>query len=138
MTLLDAILPSNRRAIFARCLDSRLRFAPQVIGGLPSKRARHPFWGAPPPTGNAGALGSWRAQLPRATKMRKPTSCINEREHPARFRVWMKNGHPQSVSSTFTCFVPMIDWERRWRKFENGDEPICVCEDAAREMGIVR
>ncbi|MGB2620280.1 MAG: hypothetical protein WBC57_24080, partial [Candidatus Acidiferrales bacterium] len=90
------------------------------------------------PTGNACALDSWRAQLPRATKMRKPTSCINEREHPARFRVWMKNGDPQSVSSTFTCFVPMIDWERRWRKFENGDEPICVCEDAAREMGIVR
>jgi|HubBroStandDraft_5_1064220.scaffolds.fasta_scaffold05513_3 hypothetical protein len=69
--------------------------------------------------------------------MRKPTSCINEREHPARFRVWMKNGDPQSVSSTFTCFVSMIDWDRRWRKFENGDEPICVCEDAAREMGVV-
>jgi hypothetical protein len=50
----------------------------------------------------------------------------------------MKNGNPKSVSSTFTCFVPMIDWDKRWRKFENGDEPICVCEDAAREMGIVR
>jgi hypothetical protein len=75
---------------------------------------------------------------PEERKMRKPTSCINEREHPARFRVWMKNGDPQSVSSTFTCFVPMIDWDRRWRKFQNGDEPICVCEDAAREMGIVR
>jgi hypothetical protein len=32
----------------------------------------------------------------------------------------------------------MIDWERRWRKFENGDEPICICEEAARQMGIVR
>ncbi len=74
----------------------------------------------------------------RANKMRKPTSCVNEGEHPARFRVWIKNGSPESVSSTFTCFVPMIDWDRRWRKFENGDEPICVCEDAAREMGIVR
>ncbi|MFZ3332711.1 MAG: hypothetical protein WA197_18900 [Candidatus Acidiferrales bacterium] len=70
--------------------------------------------------------------------MRKPTSCINEGVHPARFRVWIKNGDPQSVSSTFTCFVTMIDWDRRWRKFENGDEPICVCEDAAREMGITR
>jgi len=69
--------------------------------------------------------------------MRKPTSCINEGEHQARFRVWMKNGKPESVSSTFTCFVPMIDWDRRWRKFKNGDGPICVCEDAAREMGIV-
>jgi len=50
----------------------------------------------------------------------------------------MKNGTPESVLSTFNCFVPMIDWERRWRKFEDGAEPICVCEDAAREMGIVR
>jgi hypothetical protein len=73
---------------------------------------------------------------PEERKMRKPTSCVNEGEHQARFRVWMKNGDPQSVSSTF--IVPMIDWDRRWRKFENGDEPICVCEDAAREMGIVR
>jgi hypothetical protein len=52
--------------------------------------------------------------------------------------VWMKNGVPESVASTFNCFVPMIDWERRWRKFEDGVEPICVCEDAAREMGITR
>jgi len=43
--------------------------------------------------------------------MRKPTSCTNEGEHPAQFRVWMKNGEPESVSSTFNCFVPMIDWE---------------------------
>jgi hypothetical protein len=43
----------------------------------------------------------------------------------------------ESVSSTFNCFVPMIDWERRWRKFEDGTEPACVCEDAAREMGVV-
>jgi hypothetical protein len=49
----------------------------------------------------------------------------------------MKNGAPESVSSTFNCFVPMIDWERRWRKFEDGTEPVCVCEDAAREMGVV-
>jgi len=70
--------------------------------------------------------------------MRKPTACADEAEHPARFRVWMKNGAPESVSSTFNCFVPKIDWERRWQKFENGVEPICVCEDAAREMGIVR
>jgi hypothetical protein len=69
--------------------------------------------------------------------MRKPTSCIKEGEHQARLRVWMKNGNAESVSSTFTCFVPMIDWERRWRKFESGNEPICVREDAAREMGIV-
>jgi hypothetical protein len=69
--------------------------------------------------------------------MRKPTSCANEGEHPARFRVWMKNGAPESVASTFNCFVPMIDWDRRWRKFEYGAEPICVCEDAAREMGVV-
>ena len=41
--------------------------------------------------------------------MRKPTSCTNEGEYPARFRVWMKNGDPESVSSTFNCFVPMID-----------------------------
>jgi hypothetical protein len=75
---------------------------------------------------------------PRVNEMRKPTSCINETEHPARFRVWMKNGKPKSVSATLTCFVPMIDWDRRWRRFENGDESICVCEDAAREMGIVR
>jgi hypothetical protein len=34
--------------------------------------------------------------------------------------------------------VPMVDWDRRWRKFEKGDEPICVCENAAREMGMVR
>jgi hypothetical protein len=73
----------------------------------------------------------------RMNKMRKPTSCINEGEHQARLRVWMKNGDPESVSSTFNCFVAMIDWDRRWRKFENGDEPICVCEDAAREMGMV-
>ena len=70
--------------------------------------------------------------------MRKPTSCTNEGEHRARFRVWMKNGAPESVSSTFNCFVPMIDWERRWRKFEDGAEPTCVCEDAAREMGITQ
>jgi hypothetical protein len=57
-------------------------------------------------------------------KMRKPTSCVNEGEHPARFRVWMKNGDAESVSSTFNCFVPMIYWDRRWRKFQNGDEPI--------------
>ena len=78
------------------------------------------------------------AARPWGERMRKPTYCTNEREHPARFRVWMKNGAPESVLSTFNCFVQMIDWERRWRKFEDGDEPICVCEDAAREMGIVR
>jgi hypothetical protein len=70
--------------------------------------------------------------------MRKPTSCEGEGEHRAHFRVWMKNGEPKTVSSNFNCFVPMIDWERRWRKFENGDEPICVCEEAAKQMGIVR
>ena len=69
--------------------------------------------------------------------MRRPTYCTNEGEHPARFRVWLRNGGPESVPSTFNCFVPMIDWERRWRKFEVGAEPICICEDAAREMGIV-
>ena len=71
-------------------------------------------------------------------QMRKPISCESEGEHRARFRVWMKNGEPKTISSNFNCFVPMIDWERRWRKFENGDEPICVCEEAARQMGIVR
>ncbi len=70
--------------------------------------------------------------------MRKPTSCTNDGEHPARFRVWMKNGLPESVASTFNCFVPRIDWDKRWRKFEDGVEPICVCQDAAKEMGIVR
>jgi hypothetical protein len=69
--------------------------------------------------------------------MRKPTSCINEGEHQARFRVWMKNGEPEFVSSTFSCFVLMNDWGRRWRKFEKGDAPICICEGAAREMGMV-
>jgi hypothetical protein len=69
--------------------------------------------------------------------MRKPASCINQGEHQARFRVWMKNGCPEAVPSTFNCFVSMIDWDRRWRKFENGDEPICVCVDAAREMSPV-
>jgi hypothetical protein len=53
--------------------------------------------------------------------MRKPTSCESEGEHRARFRVWMKNGELGSVSSTFTCFVPLIDWDRRWQKFENGE-----------------
>ena len=70
--------------------------------------------------------------------MHKPTSCESEGEHRAHFRVWMKNGEPKTVSSNFNCLVPMIDWERRWRKFENGDEPICVCEEAAKQMGIVR
>jgi len=70
--------------------------------------------------------------------MRKPISCENEGENRARFRVWMKNGEAKTVSSNFNCFVPMIDWERRWRKFENEGEPICVCEEAARQMGIVR
>ena len=50
--------------------------------------------------------------------MRRPTSCTNDGEHPARFRVWLRNGGPESVPSTFNCFVPMVDWERRWRKFE--------------------
>jgi len=27
--------------------------------------------------------------------MCKPTSCIKEGEHQARFRVWMKNGNPE-------------------------------------------
>jgi hypothetical protein len=35
MVLTNEILPPNRRAIFARCLDSELRFVPQVIAGLP-------------------------------------------------------------------------------------------------------
>ena len=52
--------------------------------------------------------------------MRRPTSCTNDGEHPARFRVWMKNGSPESVSSTFNRFVPKIDWDRRWQKFEKG------------------
>jgi hypothetical protein len=136
MVLSDDCCTPNHRAIFASCLDSQLRFVSQVIAGLPLFRyivvdraslrpAMRVRW----------AQGGHSS--PRVNKMRKPTSCINEREHPARFRVWMKNGDPQSVSSTFTCFVRLIDWDRRWRKFENGDEPICVCEDAAREMGIV-
>src|ERR1700751_255464 len=68
------------------------------------------------------------AQSPWSERMRRPNSCTAEGEHPARFRVWLKNGAPESVASTFNCFVPRIDWDRRWRKFE----------DAAREMGIVR
>jgi hypothetical protein len=46
MTLLDAIPPPNRRAIFGRCLDSRLRFVPQVIGGLPSQASPTSFLGS--------------------------------------------------------------------------------------------
>ena len=65
--------------------------------------------------------------------MRRPTSRTNDGEHPARFRVWLRNGGPESVPSTFNCFVSKIDWDRRWQKFENGVEPICVCEDAARD-----
>ncbi len=74
----------------------------------------------------------------RANKIRKPTSCVNEGKYPVRFRVWIKNGNPQSFSSAFTCFLPSIDSDRRRRKFENGDGPICMCEDAAGEMDIVR
>ena len=65
--------------------------------------------------------------------MRKATLCANEGEHPARFHVWIKNGNPQSFSSAFTCFLPMIDSDTHWQKFENGDGPICMCEDAAGE-----
>ena len=96
---------------------------------------------APRPLGRCGLSPPERtlnAYFRGNERMRKPTACAGEAEHPARFRVWMKNGAPESVSSTFNCFVPKIDWERRWRKFEDGAEPICVCEDAAREMGIVR
>jgi hypothetical protein len=39
--------------------------------------------------------------------MLKPTDCINKGEDQARFRACMKNGDPESVSSTFNCFVPM-------------------------------
>ena len=124
--MIDVIPPSNHRAIFARCLDSELRFIRQVTAGLPVQSDLHPFREtllrrAMPVRWTQGGHSS-----PRANKMRKPTSCVNEGEHPARFRVWMKNGDPQSVSSTFSCFVPMIDWDRRWRKFVNGDGPICV------------
>ena len=70
--------------------------------------------------------------------MRKVTSCVNEGEYPARFRVWIKNGDPQTLSSAFTCLLPMIDSDKRWRKFENWIGPICICEDAAGEIGIVR
>jgi hypothetical protein len=35
MVLTNEILPPNRRAIIARCLDSQLRFVPQVVAGLP-------------------------------------------------------------------------------------------------------
>jgi hypothetical protein len=34
MVLSNEILSPNHRAIFARCLDSQLRFVPQVIAGL--------------------------------------------------------------------------------------------------------
>ena len=136
MALTNEIPPPNHCAIFARCLDSHLRFVPQRA--VPPKRPLRPFCESLLRRAMRVRWTQGGNSSRRANKMRKPTSCINEGEHPARFRVWMKNGDPQSVSSTFTCFVPMIDWERRWRKFENGDEPICVCEDAAREMGIVR
>ena len=46
MTLLDAILLSNRRAIFATCLDSRLRFVLQVIVGLPLPNDRSILMGS--------------------------------------------------------------------------------------------
>ena len=66
--------------------------------------------------------------------MRRPTSCTNEGEHPARFRVWLRNGGPESVPSTFNCFVPMIDWERLWRKFEerNGHREVVGLEPDSR------
>jgi hypothetical protein len=96
------------------------------------------LWERCTPTGRRSHFKSKDGHSPESEVMRRPTSCTNESEHPARFRVWMKNGVPESVASTFNCFVPMIDWDRRWRKFEDGVEPICVCEDAAREMGIVQ
>src|ERR1700678_3757589 len=109
----------------------------------PSERTLHLFFGAAfceslsLMTTN-GASRNHGGQSPqRANKMRKPTSFINEGEHQARLRFWMKTADLGLVPSTFNWFVAMIDWDRRWRKFENGDEPICVCEDAAREMGMV-
>ena len=133
MDFIAEILLANSGAIFTTHLESQLRRL------VPSER-HIPVC---PDTAQgvlqqATLAAKYGAQSPWSEVMRRPTSCTNEGEHPARFRVWMKNGGPESVPSTFNCFVPMIDWERRWRKFEDGSEPICVCEDAAREMGIVR
>jgi hypothetical protein len=41
MVLTNEILSPNHRAIFARCLDSQLRFVLQVIAGLSLPSDRH-------------------------------------------------------------------------------------------------
>jgi hypothetical protein len=124
---------ANHGAIFTTCLESQLRPL------QPSEHHISVCWDTARDVLRQATFATKSgARSPWSEVMRRPTSCTNDGEHPARFRVWMKNGGPESVPSTFNCFVPMIDWERRWRKFEDGVEPICVCEDAAREMGITR
>jgi hypothetical protein len=121
-----------RNAVFQVLCNLR-----EVFGLRIAPRPRvEPLSANPVADNMSGASGPAGTAPQGANKMRKPTSCINEGEHQARLRVWMKNRDPEFVPSTFNCFVPMIDWDRRWRKFENGEEPICVCEDAAREMGM--
>jgi hypothetical protein len=67
MVLIDENLSPNHRAIFARRLDSQLRFAPQVIAGLSPRKRRHILVGRTSlPTGNARALDSGRVQFPKS------------------------------------------------------------------------
>ena len=127
------ILFANYGAIFTTHLESQLR------PFQPSERHIAVCWDTARDLLRQATFATKSgAQSPWSVRMRRPTSCTNDGEHPARFRVWLRNGGPESVPSTFNCFVPKIDWDRRWQKFENGVEPICVCEDAAREMGIVQ
>ena len=97
------ILFANSGAIFTTHLESQLR------PFQPSERHISVCWDtARDVLRQATFAAKYGAQSPWSEVMRRPTSCTNDGEHPARFRVWMKNGGPESVSSTFNCFVPRL------------------------------
>jgi hypothetical protein len=71
MVLIGEILSANHCAIFVRCLDSQLRFVPQVISGVSLRSDRYiRFW--------ERSLDGQCAASTRGTAPEERVKCVNQ------------------------------------------------------------
>jgi hypothetical protein len=73
--------------------------------------------------------------------LKKPKGCSGKPEHKAEVRIWIENDqlkHDRKVAPSIKCDVAEEDWERCWKDFRRRKgKPVCLCEDAAREVGVI-
>jgi len=80
---------------------------------------------------------SWETTM----KLQKPKCCAKEGTHRAEVRVWVEKDrlqHDRRLGTAIRCDVTEEGWAGRWRKFRTNEKcPICLCDDAAAQMGLV-